>query len=173
MELFQNETGERPWFFRAPYGELNQDARQYLGQRRLYTFHWDMDSRDWQMPHNNIKETIRKQLRKGILLMHEHSWTAEQMPQIIATIRNEDYRIASPAKLVAHNLFVQEACPSHVHATACAEGSTRPPPTAPPTLRHVVSLTETLWVPNYILLLAAFLIKTSPANASSVTARFR
>tara|TARA_B100001063_G_C16633468_1_gene487081 strand:+ start:440 stop:874 length:435 start_codon:yes stop_codon:yes gene_type:complete len=59
MQIFRNATGERPWFFRAPYGELNDDARNHLMKQKLFTFHWDVDSLDWANPHNNIKETVK------------------------------------------------------------------------------------------------------------------
>lgn len=154
MQVFQEQTGERPWFFRAPYGELNQDAKECLMERRLYTFHWDLDSRDWQLPHDNIKETIRRNLRKGIILLHEHTWTTNQMSDIIATIRSEGYRFASPAKLFANNTrFAQEACPSRVHAAACnVRAKSRTPADA-----RAFPVRESLWVPNCVLLVASLI----------------
>lgn len=123
MEAFKNETGERPWFFRAPYGQTNADVLKYLDHRQLIPFGWDADSYDWH-DHNNLKKSVRTKLghKGGIILLHEFPWTGAQLKEMIASIRASNFSFASPLEVLPIEERVQlakRACPSRFHPSLC------------------------------------------------------
>ena len=149
FRAFENQTGGRPWFFRAPYGELGSDATRYLQLRGLLAFHWDVDSADWAV-RTDLARKIRAVLRKGILLLHEHPWTTEQLPLIVAQIRASGYTIVSPLRALSaeqrRNLSAN-ACPSWFHrpllpcddASMPSLPSLAAPPSPPPIAQRLAT----------------------------------
>ena len=119
VDAFRNVTGERPFFFRPPYGETSSALTRIVAERGMASFMWDFDSSDW-MVHHALAKRIGAQLhRHGILLMHEYQWTTDELEQIVQTIAAHGFEIVHPIELFDRAQLLElrrEACPSNVQA---------------------------------------------------------
>ena len=75
-------------FFRFPYGAYNFDQLEYLGQKDVVSFFWNIDTFDWKIkdPEELLKFSIKKIKEKpsGIILMHDiHNQTADMLPYLL------------------------------------------------------------------------------------------
>jgi len=67
-ERFQKHIGDRPWFFRAPYGELNTQVTTFLENRQYQIIGWDDDTFDWQKNSpDQVIQAAENLLRKHVL----------------------------------------------------------------------------------------------------------
>ena len=120
VQTFRNVTGERPYFFRPPYGESSDAISRFVEERGMVSFLWDIDSSDWRV-HDNLSTSIGSRLHRkgthGILLLHEYAWTTEQAEGIVQSVRSHGYQIVHPVELLSHDQVSRlraEACPSDV-----------------------------------------------------------
>jgi peptidoglycan/xylan/chitin deacetylase (PgdA/CDA1 family) len=85
-------------FFRFPDLQQPADLITYLGTRNIATFSTDIDSFDFKIhkPDDVIKSVMTKLQKtgKGIVLMHDfQKATAEAMPQLLAQLKANGYKI--------------------------------------------------------------------------------
>lgn len=95
-------TGERPRFFRAPYGLYNADTlalMEELGMTMMnwtYGYDWEPDYMQGPALAEIMVET--PYLGSGAnLLMHDRPWTAEAIGAIIDGLRAKGYEMVDPA----------------------------------------------------------------------------
>ncbi|GMA51030.1 hypothetical protein GCM10025857_23870 [Alicyclobacillus contaminans] len=101
--------GVRPYFFRPPYGALNQDVIREIISLRMKILLWDVDSLDWAgLTRKQVEANVLSQARPGsIILLHfaggrDESLedTVQALPNIIRTLRREGYSFATVAELL-------------------------------------------------------------------------
>ena len=104
-DRFQHYVGDRPWFFRAPYGELSADVIAFLGTRNYQIIGWDDDTVDWQKskPAQVVESAVG--LLKGhdtgaIMLMHEYVWTTEAQKTLLPEVYAAGWRFADPLQML-------------------------------------------------------------------------
>ena len=123
-------TGQRPWFFRAPYGEINIDTRSFLRDRGYIIVRWDLDTFDWRKNTANAVVQAAKQLVSGrrrgaIMLMHEFPWTTNAQRTLLPMLSNMKWKIVHPLYMLSdasmRDLKLQ-ACASDA-PTWCTYGS--------------------------------------------------
>ena len=117
VQVFHNVTGEHPYFFRPPYGEISGQLIEYTNLSGMASFKWDYDSSDWKIHHDLASQIGGKLHTHGILLLHEYPWTTEQAESIIQTIMSHGFDIVHPLELFDHaqlNDLHRHACPSDV-----------------------------------------------------------
>ena len=123
-------TGQRPWFFRAPYGEINIDTRSFLRDRGYIIVGWDLDTFDWRKKTASAVVRAAKQLVSGrrrgaIMLMHEFPWTTNAQRRLLPMLRNMKWKIVHPLYMLSdasmRDLKLQ-ACASDA-PTWCTYGS--------------------------------------------------
>jgi peptidoglycan/xylan/chitin deacetylase (PgdA/CDA1 family) len=95
-------TGERPKFFRAPFGQNTDYVKDLVKQEEMLLMNWTYGY-DWESEYQS-KETIADimvntpLLRDGAnLLMHDREWTNAALEDIINGIRNKGYEFINPA----------------------------------------------------------------------------
>lgn len=119
IQRFQNVTGSYPRFFRPPYGEVNAEITQYIHDKGMVSYMWDFDSNDWQV-HSDLAARIGGRLHShGIVLMHEYTWTTDEVQQIIDAIRDHGFEIVHPLELLSAEdteSLKAVACPSSLQA---------------------------------------------------------
>jgi peptidoglycan/xylan/chitin deacetylase (PgdA/CDA1 family) len=94
-------TGERPKFFRAPFGANTEYARKLVGQEGMVLMNWTYG-------YDFVKEYMNKDaigdimvntdlLTNGAnLLMHDREWTYQALPDIIKGLKEKGYEIVDP-----------------------------------------------------------------------------
>jgi peptidoglycan/xylan/chitin deacetylase (PgdA/CDA1 family) len=110
LGAFEASTGQRPRFFRPPYGrfsEASYDACRHLGLEPVYWSSWGMD---WEaIAADRIADLVSRDLDDGaVVLLHDSpryghrpdaNATAEAIPAIAACARERDLRLAPLGEL--------------------------------------------------------------------------
>lgn len=95
-------TGEKPKYFRPPYGALNSSAAAWINRPIIQ---WSVDSEDWQSKNQQliIEKVISTAYDGSIILLHDiHEATIAAVPEIITTLKNEGYSFVSLDTLLDH-----------------------------------------------------------------------
>ncbi|MFX0537886.1 polysaccharide deacetylase family protein [Ornithinimicrobium sp. Y1847] len=96
-------TGASPTTMRPPYGASDETVRAAAAAEGLAQVTWDVDTRDWE--HKNPARTlgiVQQTIRPGsIILMHDvHETTVQAVPEVVAWLRSQGYRMVTVNQLV-------------------------------------------------------------------------
>lgn len=101
--IVEETIGKAPRFFRPPNGAGNDYIREKAAELGMLYMNWSNGSLDWADNRNDPDGVIRSvmdQLHPGsIILMHELSWTAEALDELLTRIRAEGYAFLDPHAL--------------------------------------------------------------------------
>ena len=96
-------TGSAPTTLRPPYGATDETVRAAAAAEGLAQVTWDVDTRDWEHrdPARTL-EAVKKTTRRGsIILMHDvHETTIQAVPDVVAWLRSQGYRLVTVDQLV-------------------------------------------------------------------------
>lgn len=100
-ELVAEITGEKPRWFRPPFGEFNMDTINICNDlgMQLMTWNFGYDWMDEYLEAGPLTEVSlnNEYLHAGAnILMHDRSWTAEAVAQMVDGYRNQGYQIVDP-----------------------------------------------------------------------------
>jgi peptidoglycan-N-acetylglucosamine deacetylase len=103
-DLIESITGERPKFFRAPFGQNTDYSRQIAAEEKMALMNWTYGY-DWEKQYQT-KEAITDImvnspfLNEGAnLLMHDRTWTSEGLTDIVKGLREKGYETLDPNKI--------------------------------------------------------------------------
>ncbi|MGR3763700.1 polysaccharide deacetylase family protein [Rossellomorea sp. NS-SX7] len=103
-DLVESITGERPKFFRAPFGQNTDYSRQIAAEEKMALMNWTYGY-DWEKQYQT-KEAItdiminNPYLNNGAnLLMHDRTWTSEGLTDIVIGLREKGYETLDPNKI--------------------------------------------------------------------------
>jgi peptidoglycan/xylan/chitin deacetylase (PgdA/CDA1 family) len=87
--------GIKSKYFRPPYGAINNDLKDALKENNLTGILWSLDSLDWaKLVGGTLLDRILSNIQNGdIILFHETPWTAIELENIIAGIRDKGFTI--------------------------------------------------------------------------------
>ena len=94
--------GERPLFFRAPFGQNTDYSKELVGEDGMLLMNWSYGY-DWlneYMEKDAIADIMinTELLHDGVnLLMHDREWTADALKEIVEGLREKDYEMLDPA----------------------------------------------------------------------------
>lgn len=97
-------TGERPKFFRAPFGKNTDTSTEIVKEEHMVQMNWTYGY-DWEknyMTKDAIADIMvnTESLRDGAnLLMHDRQWTSEGLEQIVQGLRDKGYETLDPKKI--------------------------------------------------------------------------
>ncbi|WP_170029953.1 polysaccharide deacetylase family protein [Mesobacillus jeotgali] len=96
--------GERPQFFRAPFGMNTDYSKQLAADEKMLLMNWTYGY-DWEKDYQS-KEALADimvntpLLRNGAnLLMHDRQWTSEALGDIVKGLQNKGYKIVDPTQI--------------------------------------------------------------------------
>ncbi|ASF39261.1 polysaccharide deacetylase [Halobacillus halophilus] len=95
-------TGERPKFFRAPFGQNTDYSQQLAAEEKMLLMNWTYGY-DWNeeyMDADNLADIMvnTELLGNGAnLLMHDREWTKEALDDIVTGLRSKGYDLLDPA----------------------------------------------------------------------------
>ncbi|MGX1194141.1 polysaccharide deacetylase family protein [Metabacillus sp. SLBN-84] len=100
-DLVEQITGERPRFFRAPFGSNTDESRKIAEEEKMVLMNWTYGY-DWESDYQT-KEALTEimintpYLTDGAnLLMHDRKWTSEALSSIVTGLKQKGYEIADP-----------------------------------------------------------------------------
>ncbi|HHU43564.1 MAG: polysaccharide deacetylase family protein [Bacillota bacterium] len=85
-------TNEKTLYFRAPFGEYNNNLLDYIEQSNMYCIQWDVDSLDWKgLKGGQIADRVLAKVKKGsIVLFHNNSdYILEALPLVLMGLKNK------------------------------------------------------------------------------------
>jgi peptidoglycan/xylan/chitin deacetylase (PgdA/CDA1 family) len=106
QEIINSLTGQRPFLFRAPYGEVNDTLVNVARELGLATVQFDVESGDPDTAFTSeklIKWVTEKSRNGSIVIMHinNRGWhTAQALPAIIQFLRDKGYELVKVSALM-------------------------------------------------------------------------
>jgi peptidoglycan/xylan/chitin deacetylase (PgdA/CDA1 family) len=103
-EIVAQVTGEKPKFFRAPFGVNTDFTRQLAADEGMLLMNWTYGF-DWEPAYQNAEALAdimvnTEYLNNGAnLLMHDREWTAAALPKIVQGLRDKGYTLIDPATI--------------------------------------------------------------------------
>ncbi|MBM7586671.1 peptidoglycan/xylan/chitin deacetylase (PgdA/CDA1 family) [Bacillus pakistanensis] len=100
-DTVESITGERPKFFRAPFGDNTDFSKQVVNDQKMSLMNWTYGY-DWETDYQTgeaIAEIMVNSpyLTDGAnLLMHDREWTNEGLEAIVNGLREKGYEILDP-----------------------------------------------------------------------------
>lgn len=98
--IVEELTGEKPQFFRPPFGSANDYVREKAKRENMLYMTWSNGSLDWDSEHQNpdaVIQNVMEQLNPGSnILMHELPWTVEALDRLLTKIAEEGYSFIDP-----------------------------------------------------------------------------
>ena len=103
-DTVEQVTGERPKFFRAPYGVNSDFSKAFVKEDGMLLMNWTYGY-DWEKQYMNATAIAdimvnTELLRDGAnLLMHDREWTAAALKDIVEGLRAKGYDLIDPATI--------------------------------------------------------------------------
>lgn len=99
-KLIADITGSNPRFFRSPFGISSEFSRAHLKKENIISMNWSASTLDWEKSARDKKvfvNNVMKDLHPGaIILMHEHEWDVNALPDLILAIKEKGYTFLDP-----------------------------------------------------------------------------
>ncbi|MGB6408731.1 MAG: polysaccharide deacetylase family protein [Planococcus donghaensis] len=103
-DMIEEITGEKPKFFRAPFGSNTDFSKQLVADEKMVLMNWTYGY-DWEKQYQNT-ETLTdimvntEYLNNGAnLLMHDRDWTVEALPGILQGLEDKGYGFVDPKEI--------------------------------------------------------------------------
>ncbi len=103
-DLVESIIGERSVFFRAPFGQNTDESREVVKEEKMTLMNWTYGY-DWEKAYQSkaaISDIMVNSPYLGDganLLMHDRTWTAEAVPDIVKGLQDKGFEILNPAKI--------------------------------------------------------------------------
>ncbi|UXH45566.1 polysaccharide deacetylase family protein [Rossellomorea vietnamensis] len=103
-DLVESITGERPQFFRAPFGQNTDYSRKLAAEEKMSLMNWTYGY-DWEKQYQTkaaITDIMINSpyLNDGAnLLMHDRTWTSEALKDIVNGLRSKGYETLDPHRI--------------------------------------------------------------------------
>lgn len=103
-DIIENITGERPRYFRPPYGAIDKKALRIVKQQNMKSILWTVDPKDWQSRNEVlILRRIDKQLgitsgkqKGGMILLHDiYPSTVRALDAVLDRLAGNNYIIST------------------------------------------------------------------------------
>lgn len=101
--------GEKPKFFRAPFGDYSNEVIETAKNNGLEPIQWDVDSLDWKgIGSREIVNRVISKVKNGsIILCHNNSdHILEALPILILELKNKGYTMVNLSELVYKDNFI-------------------------------------------------------------------
>ncbi len=104
QQIVMKTIGEKPKFFRPPFGSGDDDVKQIAKDNNMLFMTWSNGSLDWDAKSKNNPDAIIKnvmdQLHPGSnILMHELPWTVEALDTLLTKLKNKGYSFVDPRNI--------------------------------------------------------------------------
>lgn len=100
----QTLIGEKPLFFRPPYGSGGDSVKTIAKNHGMLYMTWSNGSLDWDKSAkgkpDEVIRNVMEQLHPGAnILMHELQWTADALDELLTKLEDKNYGFIDPATI--------------------------------------------------------------------------
>lgn len=104
-DLIEELTGERPQYFRPPFGVMSDYAKGVIANEHMQSMNWSLGSLDWEFNKadqaNKVVEQVMNNIVPGAnILMHDKQVTAIALEQILDELTNMGYSFVLPTEVI-------------------------------------------------------------------------
>lgn len=104
QKIVEELTGEKPKFFRPPFGSGGDTVKQIAKENGLLFMTWSNGSLDWESKTRNkpdaVIQNVMDQLHPGSnILMHELPWTVEALDTMLTKMEKKGYGFVDPRNI--------------------------------------------------------------------------
>lgn len=104
QQIVEDTIGERPRFFRPPFGSGNDNLHKIADDNDLIYMTWSNGSLDWDSSSKNkpevVIQNVMDQLHNGSnILMHELPWTVEALDEMLTKLEEKGYSFVDPRSI--------------------------------------------------------------------------
>jgi peptidoglycan/xylan/chitin deacetylase (PgdA/CDA1 family) len=104
QNIVQKTIGEKPRFFRPPFGSGGDVVKEIARKEGLLFMTWSDGSLDWDKSTKNkpdlVIRNVMEQLHPGAnILMHELPWTDQALDELLTKIEQKGYGFIDPATI--------------------------------------------------------------------------
>ncbi|WP_432408604.1 polysaccharide deacetylase family protein [Wukongibacter sp. M2B1] len=98
-----NLTGKKPYLFRPPFGDYNNNLIKTGKECGYYTIQWDVDSLDWkELGVEPVVDRVTRNVKNGsIVLFHNNAkYVLEFLPLVIEKLQKDGYEIVPISEII-------------------------------------------------------------------------
>lgn len=104
-DLIEEWTGERPKYFRPPFGVMSDYAKEVVADENMQSMNWSLGSLDWEYNKAEQSDEVVEQVLNNIvpganILMHDKEVTAIALEQILEELTNQGYSFVLPTEVI-------------------------------------------------------------------------
>lgn len=102
-DLVEELTGERPKYFRPPFGAMSDNAKVVLNEENMQSMNWSLGSLDWEYTKPEQSQQVVDQVLNNLLpgsniLMHDKEVTALALDKMLQEIQAQGYSFVLPTE---------------------------------------------------------------------------
>lgn len=101
-KVLLKESGKKPKLFAPAYGEIDERINGVCNRLGYQVIMWSLDTIDWQKPDvaTIVKRVVPRIHNDAIILMHPTDPTVQALPEIIARLKADGYKIVPISQLI-------------------------------------------------------------------------
>ncbi|WP_429350266.1 polysaccharide deacetylase family protein [Paenibacillus sp. 4624] len=101
QQIVKDIIGEKPQFFRPPFGSGNDALKDAVKEEGMLYMTWSNGSLDWDKSTKNrpekVIQNVLDQLHPGSnILMHELPWTVDALDELLTSLEKKGYSFVDP-----------------------------------------------------------------------------
>lgn len=101
QQIVKDIIGEKPEFFRPPFGSGNDALKDSVKEEGMLYMTWSNGSLDWDKSTKNrpdkVIQNVLDQLHPGSnILMHELPWTVDALDELLTSLEKKGYSFVDP-----------------------------------------------------------------------------
>lgn len=101
-DFLEEHLGERPKFFRPPFGQNSDVSLEIIKEEGMQTMNWSNGSLDWEYktPEPIIKQVISNIKNGDNILFHDKQTTADALDEILSQLTEQGYTFVLPTEVL-------------------------------------------------------------------------
>lgn len=101
-DFIEEELGERPVYFRPPFGQNSDVSLEIIREEGMQTMNWSNGSLDWELKSPEaVVEQVLSNIKSGDnILFHDKRITAEALGPILKELTDQGYKFVLPTEVI-------------------------------------------------------------------------
>ncbi len=102
QDQLEELIGERPVYFRPPFGAYTDVSTQIMVEEKMQSMNWSVGSLDWELkkPEEVINQVMTTMHNGANILMHDKQITADLLDELLTKLEADGYKFVLPTKVV-------------------------------------------------------------------------